>query len=146
MAKQKINYSEGEAGGKITFESPVANMQGGWLGLIINEIERHSQALLQEGDGVFFKAHLVFLKIVHELPQNKREDADKPRDILYENHKKRLEERYKAERMDHELTDTEKAQIRAEVEIETLGAVTDYCQRYIGIEEELTVDLVGFRE
>jgi hypothetical protein len=42
-----------------------------------------------------------------------------------------------------ELNDADKSRVRMEVELEMIGHLTDYVQKYIGIEEELTIDHVG---
>lgn len=145
--KDKVAYSE-EDGGTIIFEGASANLKGGWLELIIRGYINHSNAIMSmESDVDGMKAHYMFLKLINLLPQKKGVRGTHSRERLYDRYIVLLEKRMaQASQEDDEyveLNDAEKSAIRMEVELEMIGHLTDYVQKYIGIEEELTIDHVG---
>lgn len=146
-APEQVGYSD-EDGGTIIFEGASANLKGGWLELIIRGYINHSNAIMgmeTEADGM--KAHYMFLKLINLLPQKKGVRGTHSRERLYDRYIELLEKRMgQASQEDDEfieLNDAEKSAIRMEVELEMIGHMTDYVQKYIGIEEELTIDHVG---
>ena len=95
-------------------------------------------ALLQEDNGNTNKYHYSFLFLLNLLP------GETKRHKLYEIYKKLHEERLKKTRKDtRDISNEEKVEIRQEIEIEMVGYITDYIDKYIGIQEKLTVDFVG---
>ena len=145
MVRDNASYSE-ENGGTIIFEGAGANLKGGWLELIVQEYQNHSraiQAMESSEDGI--KAHYSFLKILNTLPQKKGKRGTHSRERLYDTHQELLAKRMKEASKGNggTLSDADKARVRMETELETIGHITDYVQKYIGIEEELTIDHVG---
>jgi len=143
----KVAYSE-EDGGTIIFEGASANLKGGWLELIIRGYINHSNAIMSmESDADGMKAHYMFLKLINLLPQKKGVRGTHSRERLYNRYvtllQKRMEEASEEDGERIELNDAGIAAIRMEVELEMIGHLTDYVQKYIGIEEELTIDHVG---
>ena len=143
----KVAYSE-EDGGTIIFEGASANLKGGWLELIIRGYINHSNAIMSmESDADGMKAHYMFLKLINLLPQKKGVRGTHSRERLYDRYvtllQKRMEEASEEDGERIELNDAGIAAIRMEVELEMIGHLTDYVQKYIGIEEELTIDHVG---
>lgn len=120
---------------KVVFESPVANLKGGWLELVKTQYLNCGNSLLQEDNGNSNKYHYSFLFLLNLLP------GEKKRHKLYEIYKKLQEERFK--KASKNISNVEKAEIRQEIEIEMVGHITDYIDKYIGIQEKLTVDFVG---
>ena len=120
---------------KVVFESPVANLKGGWLELVKTQYLNCGNALLQEDNGNTNKYHYSFLFLLNLLP------GETKRHKLYEIYKKLQEDRFKKAGKD--ISNAEKAEIRQEIEIEMVGYITDYIDKYIGIQEKLTVDFVG---
>ena len=119
---------------KVVFESPVANLKGGWLELVKMQYLNCGNALLQEDNGDANKYHYSFLFLLSLLP------GETKRHKLYE-----IYEKLKKGRLEGggKLSNAEKAEIRQEIEIEMVGHFTDYIDKYIGIQEKLTVDFVG---
>lgn len=146
MQKDNASYSE-ENGGTIIFEGAGANLKGGWLELIVQEIQTHSRAMMMmDGSEDGIKAHYAFLKIINILPQKTGKRGTHSRERLYNRHKALLAKRMKEATKELDgsiLSDKDKARVRMETELETIGHITDYVQKYIGIEEELTIDHVG---
>ncbi|MBU0572020.1 MAG: hypothetical protein KKC50_08280 [Candidatus Omnitrophica bacterium] len=145
MAKDNASYSE-ENGGTIIFEGPSANLKGGWLELIVQEYQNHSRAIMSmdsNEDGI--KAHYCFLKLINTLPQKKGKRGTRSRERLYDYYKALMKKRMKEAQGEtgSNLSDADKARVRMETELETIGHISDYVQKYIGIEEELTIDHVG---
>ena len=143
----KVAYSE-EDGGTIIFEGASANLKGGWLELIIRGYVNHSNAIMSmETDADGMKAHYMFLKLINLLPQKKGARGTHSRERLYDRYVVLLEKRMDEASMEDgeriELNDAGIAAIRMEVELEMIGHLTDYVQKYIGIEEELTIDHIG---
>ena len=143
----KVAYSE-EDGGTIIFEGASANLKGGWLELIVQTIKYHSTAIMgMESDADSIKAHYMFLKLINLLPQKKGKRGTRSRERLYDKYVTLLTTRMDEASMEDgeriELNDAGIAAIRMEVELEMIGHLTDYVQKYIGIEEELTIDHVG---
>ena len=120
---------------KVVFESPVANLKGGWLELVKTQYLNCGNALLQEDNGNSNKYHYSFLFLLNLLP------GETKRHKLYEIYKNLQEERFK--NVSKDISNVEKAEIRQEIEIEMVGYITDYIDKYIGIQEKLTVDFVG---
>lgn len=145
MKKDNASYSE-ENGGTIIFEGAGANLKGGWLELIVQEYQNHSRAIMgMDGNEDGIKAHYTFLKLINTLPQKKGKRGTHSRERLYDAHQRLLAKRLKdaTKETSDVLTDEDKARVRMETELETIGHITDYVQKYIGIEEELTIDHVG---
>lgn len=148
--KDRVAYSE-EDGGTIIFEGASANLKGGWLELVIRGYINHSNAIMaMESDADGMKAHYMFLKLINLLPQKKGSRGTHSREKLYDNYVELLTQRMEEASIDEdnpkqyiELNDTDKSRVRMEVELEMIGHLTDYVQKYIGIEEELTIDHVG---
>lgn len=148
--KDRVAYSE-EEGGTIIFEGASANLKGGWLELIIRGLIIHTTAIMgMDSDVDGMKAHYIFLKTINLLPQKTGPRATHSREKLYDNYVKLLERRMTEASRDEEnpeqyleLNDADKSRVRMEVELEMIGHLTDYVQKYIGIEEELTIDHVG---
>lgn len=143
----KVAYSE-EDGGTIIFEGASANLKGGWLELIIRGYVNHSNAIMSmETDADGMKAHYMFLKLINLLPQKKGKRGTHSRERLYDRYVvllgKRMDEASMEDGERIELNDAGIAAIRMEVELEMIGHLTDYVQKYIGIEEELTIDHIG---
>lgn len=124
---------------KVVFESPVANLKGGWLELVKTQYLNCGNAILQEGDGNSEKFHYSFLFLLNLLPGGV---TGKKRHVVYEIYKKLLKERFKGLE-GGDISNKEKARIRQEIELEMVGHITDYIDKYIGIQEKLTVDFVG---
>lgn len=123
---------------KVVFEAPVANLKGGWLELIKTQYINCGNAILQEGDGNNNAFHFSFLLLLNLLPGGVK---GQKRHRLYELYKK-IESKRISEAGGNP-SDTEKAHIRQEIELEIMGHITDYVDQYIGIHEKLTVDFVG---
>ena len=124
---------------KVVFESPVANLKGGWLELVKTQYLNCGNAILQEGDGNSERFHYSFLFLLNLLPGGV---TGKKRHKVYEIYKKLLKERFDGLE-GGDISNKEKAKIRQEIEIEMVGHITDYIDKYIGIQEKLTVDFVG---
>lgn len=124
--------------GKVVFESPVANLKGGWLELIKTQYLNCGNALLQEGNGNSEIYHYSFLFLLNMLPGGKKGEK---RHRVYDIYKKLQKERFKE--AGKNLSNDEKARIRQEIEIEMAGYITDFIDQYIGIQEKLTVDVVA---
>lgn len=120
---------------KVVFESPIANLKGGWLELVKTQYLNCGNSLLQEDNGNSNKYHYSFLFLLNLLP------GEKKRHKLYEIYKKLQKERFKD--TDKNISNDERMKIRQEIEIEMVGYITDYVDKYIGIQEKLTVDFVG---
>lgn len=120
---------------KVVFESPVANLKGGWLELVKTQYLNCGNALLQGDNENNNTYHYSFLFLLNLLP------GETKRHKLYEIYKKLQEERFKNAGKD--ISNEEKVEIRQEIEIEMVGYITDYIDKYIGIQEKLTVDFVG---
>ena len=150
QTKDRVAYSE-EDGGTMIFEGASANLKGGWLELIIRGYINHSNAIMtMESDADGMKAHYMFLKLINLLPQKKGPRGSHSRERLYDRYVELLSQRMGEASRDEdnpmeylELNDADKSRIRMEVELEMVGHLTDYVQKYIGIEEELTIDHVG---
>ena len=56
---------------KVVFESPVANLKGGWLELVKTQYLNCGNALLQQEDGNTEKFHFSFLFLLNMLPGGK---------------------------------------------------------------------------
>ena len=120
---------------KVVFESPVANLKGGWLELVKTQYLNCGNALLQEDNGNGNKYHFSFLFLLNLLP------GETKRHKLYKIYKKLQEDRFKGVAKD--TSNAKKAEMRQEIEIEMVGYITDYVDKYVGIQEKLTVDFVG---
>ena len=123
---------------KVVFESPVANLKGGWLELVKTQYLNCGNALLQQEDGNTEKFHFSFLFLLNMLPGGKN---SKKRHRVYDIYKRLQKERFKT--LGDNLTNQQKAKIQQEIEIEMIGHITDYVDQYIGIQEKLTIDFVG---
>ena len=141
MVKQR--KSSGDPDGKVVFEAPLGNLKGGWLELIKTQYINCGNALLQQEDGNADSFHFSFLLLLNMLPGGKK---GKKRHQVYEEYKKLL--KIRLEEAETEvggvLTNEQKMRVRQEIEMETLGYITDFVDKYIGIQERLTVDMVGF--
>ena len=77
--------------GKVVFESPVANLKGGWLELIKTQYLNCGNALLQEGNGNSEIYHYSFLFLLNMLPGGKKGEK---RHRVYDIYKKLQKERF----------------------------------------------------
>ena len=57
---------------KVVFESPVANLKGGWLELVKTQYLNCGNSLLQEDNGGGNKYHYSFLFLLNLLPGEKK--------------------------------------------------------------------------
>ena len=137
MVKQR--KSSGDPDGKVVFEAPLGNLKGGWLELIKTQYINCGNALLQQEDGNADSFHFSFLLLLNMLPGGR---VGKERHQVYEVHKNllkiRLEEAEKE--VGGVLTNEQKMRVRQEIELETLGHITDFIDQYIGIRERLVID------
>ena len=139
----KTRKSGNDPDGKVVFEAPLGNLKGGWLELIKTQYINCGNALLQQEDGNADRFHFSFLFLLNMLPGGK---TGKKRHRVYEAYKNLLETRLKEAEKEagNDLTNEQKSRVRQEIELETLGHITDFVDTYIGIQERLTVDMVGF--
>ena len=131
----KVKKTGSDPDGKVVFEAPLANLKGGWLELIKTQIINCSNAILQQEDGKTEKFHFSFLLLLNLLPGGK---DGKKRHRVYDMHTARLKKRL--EEGGGNLTNAQQTQIRQESEMQTLGEITDFVDKYIGIQEKLSID------
>ena len=127
---------------KVVFEAPLAHLKGGWLELIKTQYINCSNAVLQEEDGHAQKFHYSFLLLLNLLPGG---NDGKDRHRVYEAYQKRFETRVEEEKNENgkNVPNDVLRRIRQEVELEIMGHITDFVDKYIGIHEKLVVDVVG---
>ena len=136
MVKQRKN--SGDLDGKVIFESPLSNLKGNWLSLLQTVILNCSNVIVQDG-AESDRFHYSFLLLLNLLPGGK---DGKDRHLIFEAHKKILDERMDAaeEEAHGHLAMHDRRRIRQEVELETIGSITDYIDENIGIKEKLVID------
>ena len=128
MKKQK------DMDARIVFESPMSNLKGNWLELIKTQLLACSNAVLQSVPQQSETFHYSFLLLLNLIPGG----ADgKDRHRIYEAYATRLDEREKEEK---NLTNEKKLRIRQETEMEIIGEIVDYVDRFLGIREKLVMD------
>jgi len=122
---------------QVVFETPIANLKGGWLELIKQQYINCGNALLNNPDNPN-TFHFSFLLLLNMLPGGKR---GKIRHEIYNEflalREKRLNE------AGTNLSVAERQKILQEVDLEMIGKITDNVDMYIGIHEKLVVDVVG---
>ncbi|MBK5190400.1 MAG: hypothetical protein JJE19_02755 [Methanosarcinales archaeon] len=136
MVKARKSSSDPDA--KVVFEAPLSNLKGQWLQLLQTVILNCSNVIVQDG-AESDRFHYSFLLLLNLLPGGK---GGKDRHLIFEAHKKILEERMDAaeEEAHGHLAMHDRRRIRQEVELETIGSISDYIDENIGIKEKLIID------